>query len=208
MNSATGLAPDALPARVTTHRSGDYSHDPSFDPEELFDAVEREDSRALVEDAFRTHLSPSDPVPEGVTRAIAVFVRSSIQRGHHVEHVIRDLEAIQTRLEGMRIGRLTSDAPSELRRAVLRRILLAFYGGEAVAREDEKRVARRPRRDPNQGLSRAGDVAATRTTCPCSISLSVLSRRWVEALPPQNKSENGSSSSFVVFSKAGVLQDG
>ena len=149
------VARDAIHPPMTKHRSGDYSLDPTFDPEEIFDAVGREESRALIEDAFRSHVRATDPVPESITRAIAVFVRSAIQRGHQVEHVIRDLEAIQTRLEGMRIGRLTSDAPSELRRAVLRGILLAFYGGEAVAREDEKRSARQSRRSGGNRSSRS-----------------------------------------------------
>ena len=132
---------------MTLHRSGDYSHDPLFDPEELFHAVERAESRTLIQDAFRTHLSPTDPVPVGVTRAIAEFVRAAIQRGHHVEDVIRDLEAIQTRMERIRVSGQTPEAPSVLLRAVLRGILLAFYGGEAVAREDNRRAARKTPRD-------------------------------------------------------------
>ena len=134
---------------MSKHRSGDYSLDPMFDPEEHFAGVEREESRRLIEEAFRTHASPTDPVPERITRAIAVFVRSAIQRGYRVEHVIRDLEAIQTRLESLRVSPVYPDEPSELRRAVLRGILLAFYGGGAVAREEKKRSTRKTlRADP------------------------------------------------------------
>ena len=125
-------------------RSGDFSLDPTFDVEELFAPVTREVSRRLIEDAFRGHLGAPNVVE--VARAIAVYVRTSRQRGHAIEHVVRDLESIQTRVEGPHAQALPLTEPTSLRQAVLHGILLAFYGAEIVAREDRRRGDRRKRR--------------------------------------------------------------
>jgi hypothetical protein len=61
-----------------------------------------------------------------------------------VEHVVRHLDEIQTRIEG---ARHQENQPSELRRAVLRGVLLAFYGPDVVGREDKRRAERRSRID-------------------------------------------------------------
>jgi hypothetical protein len=128
---------------VDHYRSSDFSLDPTFAPEELFLAVDRAESRTIIAEAFTAYLESFDLVP--VTRAIAIYVRASRQRGHSVEHVVRHLDAIQSRLESA--PHLVLTEPSELRRAVLRGVLLSFYGPDAVRREDRRRAERRSKLD-------------------------------------------------------------
>jgi hypothetical protein len=119
-------------------RSGDFSLDPIFDPNERFAHTERDESTSLISAAFNDYLTDGDLAK--VERAIAIFVRASRERGHAVEQVVRQLDQLQTTVEGIRNPIL--DEPSALRRSVLRGVLLAFYGPEAMAREERRRAER------------------------------------------------------------------
>ena len=112
-------------------RSGDFSQDPSFDPEQLFSVISREENTALVAQAMCAFLDRGDCA--AFERAVALFVRSARARKDAIERVLAVLIELATKREG---AALPHDLElSELRRLILRGVLLAFYGdspGRAV----------------------------------------------------------------------------
>ena len=105
-------------------RSGDFSRDPAFDPEQLFSVISREENTARVAEAMCTFLDRGQS--DAFERAVALFVRSARARNDPIERVLAVLIELATQREGA--------APphdlelSELRRLILRGVLLAFYG--------------------------------------------------------------------------------
>jgi hypothetical protein len=105
-------------------RSGDFSQDPAFDPDHLFEIIGREQSAERVSHAMRAFLDNRDL--ERFEQAVAVFVRSARARGDPVEKVLAVLIEFAEAREGASAPH--DWKPSDLRRVVLRGVLLAFYG--------------------------------------------------------------------------------
>ncbi|HXD48941.1 MAG TPA: hypothetical protein VN600_09210, partial [Gemmatimonadaceae bacterium] len=78
-------------------RSGQFSRDPVFDPEELFEVVRREEDMERVLAAMREFRDRGDY--RLFERAVAVYVRSARARGEPVESVLAALEQIADELE-------------------------------------------------------------------------------------------------------------
>jgi len=124
------------------HPSGAYSSDPILDPAELFDVLEREESRNRVLSAMREFHRLDDG--QLFAHAVAVFVRSARARGDVIETVLGTLDAIADELErNAAPGFQERDTP--MRNLVLRGVLLAFYGSATVEREKAARAERRAR---------------------------------------------------------------
>lgn len=109
-------------------RSGDFSQDPSFDPEQLFWVIGREENTVRVSRAMCSFLHREDrPAFE---RAVAIFVRSARARKDPIERVLAVLIELATDREG---AALPHDLElSELRLLILRGVLLAFFGDSPV----------------------------------------------------------------------------
>lgn len=110
-------------------RSGDFSQDPTFDPDRLFRAIDRTENSAGVSEAMRVFVDRGER--EALERAVALFVRSARARNEPIERVLAVLIELATGREG-------AAAPhdlqlSELRHLILRGVLLAFYG-DSMAR--------------------------------------------------------------------------
>jgi hypothetical protein len=110
-------------------RSGDASQDPTFNPEQLFQVIGREEDAARVSEAMRVFLARQDVA--AFERAVAVFIRSARARGEPVERVLAVLIELTEAREGVRIRH--DRTVTDMRRLVLRAVLLAFYGDSAVA---------------------------------------------------------------------------
>lgn len=121
-------AADANPA-AGTERSGDFSRDPTFDPEQLFEVIGREDNDARVADAMRTFIRHGEVA--NFEQAVAVFVRSARARGEPVERVLAMLIGLAEAWEGTAYPH--DWTLSDLRWVVLRGVLLAFYGDTSLA---------------------------------------------------------------------------
>jgi len=128
-------------------RSGDFSHDPTFDPAELFDVIEREESVDRVLAAMREFERRGQT--ELFERGVALYARSARARSEPVETVLGTLETIADELErDSQPG--FADRATPLRRLVLRGVLLAFYGADVVRREDDARRGRVAQRDADR----------------------------------------------------------
>ena len=125
--------------RDSERRSGDFSKDPIFDPAELFDVIEHEESVHRVLDAMRQFVTRHDL--RLLERGVAVYVRSARARNESIEKVLAGLETIADELErGGVPGFKERDTP--LRGIVLRGVLLAYYGADTVRREADARTKR------------------------------------------------------------------
>jgi hypothetical protein len=148
-SSDLGGAGDEEPAGSAPQgaRSGDFSHDPALDPDQLFQVIGREESVERVSGAMRAFLARGDTAT--FERAVAVFVRSARARGEPVERVL----AVLIELAGEREGVAAPHdwTPTDLRQLVLRAVLLAFYGETTVAArapgEERRRSGERRRAD-------------------------------------------------------------
>ena len=125
-------------------RSGDFSQDPAFDPEQLFLVISREENAERVSQAMRAFLANQD-VPR-FEQAVAVFVRSARARGDPVERVLAVLIELAEAREGTALPHDVS--LTDLRLVILRGVLLAFYGDTTVQRREpgvERRAGRERR---------------------------------------------------------------
>ena len=109
-------------------RSGDFSRDPVFDPEQLFRVISREENAERVSQAMRAFLSNGDVMR--FEQAVAVFVRSARARSEPVERVPAGLIELAEAREGTAYTR--DGALTDLRLVVLRGVLIAFYGEPSV----------------------------------------------------------------------------
>jgi hypothetical protein len=108
-----------------TERSGEFSHDPLFDPAELFLVLEQGEGTDRMLEAMREFVRRADVA--SLERAVALYARSARARGEPVEAVLAALESLADDAEGSGApGFAQRDTP--LRHAVMRRVLLAFYG--------------------------------------------------------------------------------
>jgi hypothetical protein len=111
-------------------RSGDFSQDPTFDPDAIFGVIEEGENLERIAQAMREFLVRGQIGT--FERAVALFVRSARARHDSVERVLALLIKVADEYSGLR-------APhdlelSDLRRLVLRGVLLAFYGDSRVPR--------------------------------------------------------------------------
>jgi len=128
-------------------RSGDFSQDPAFDPEELFRVISEEENAERVSHAMRTFIANHDV--ERFEQAVAVFVRTARARGEPVERVLAVLIELAEAREGAAYPH--DWALTDLRLVVLRGVLLAFYGDSSVAPREagvERRAGSDRRRGP------------------------------------------------------------
>jgi hypothetical protein len=139
-----GEAGEAIPDA----RSGDFSLDPSFDPEHVFDVIRDEENEERVSAAMRAFVARGDA--SAFARAVAVFVRSANAQGQPIERVLAVLNGLADEREGQPYPH--DWQPSELRRLVLRGVLIAFFGKEAVTEEARSQNLRR------DAARRAADV--------------------------------------------------
>jgi hypothetical protein len=121
-------------------RSGDFSKDPAFDPEQLFRVIGGAESVDRITVAMRVFLDRGDAPT--LARAVAVFVRSARARREPIERVLAVLIELAGEREGVAYPHDLT--PSDLRQLVLRGVLLAFYG-----ETDEKE---RPTRGKRRGV--------------------------------------------------------
>ena len=117
-------------------RSGDFSFDPRFDPEARFEAVAKAENEGQVSEAMRAFIEHADP--DRFAHAVAVYVRSARARKEPVEHVLGVLNRLAVRHEGSRFG--TEGERTALHTLLLRGVLLAFYGTDAVTLEEQRRA--------------------------------------------------------------------
>ena len=117
-------------------RSGDFSADPVFDPNETFDAVESAQSERDMSTAVGRFLDAGNH--DRFARAVAVFVRAARARRQPVESVLAVLNQIAIDHEGRpQVG--AEAHPTELRTLILKGVLLAFYGNEERRGTEERR---------------------------------------------------------------------
>jgi hypothetical protein len=112
----------------TPARSGDFSEDPAFDPEQLFEVISHEENSERVSRAMRVFLANGDVAH--FEQAVAVFVRSARTRGEPVERVLAVLIELAEAREGAAYPHDWS--LTDLRLVILRGVLLAFYGDTSV----------------------------------------------------------------------------
>ena len=115
-------------------RSGDFSRDPAFDPDELFEVIGREENADRVSAAMRHFLMRGDGA--AFERAVATFVRSARVRAEPIEQVLALLIELAGEREGVAYPH--DWTPTDLRRLVLRAVLLAFYGDDAAKKAAER----------------------------------------------------------------------
>jgi hypothetical protein len=123
-----GDPPSTGPASQSA-RSGDFSQDPAFDPEQLFEVIGREENADRVSNAMRVFLARGDTA--AFEQAVATFVRSARARGEPVERVLAVLIELAEAREGAAPPH--DRTPTDLRRAVLRGVLIAFYGDRVAS---------------------------------------------------------------------------
>lgn len=133
-------------------RSGDFSQDPAFDPEQLFRVVSSEENSERVSDAMRAFLTNRD-VPR-FEQAVAIFVRSARARDEPIERVLAVLIQLAETSEGA--GYPHDWTLTDLRLVLLCGVLLAFYGDTSVAQREEG-VERRSGERRQSGQSRSID---------------------------------------------------
>jgi hypothetical protein len=104
----------------TPARSGDFSEDPAFDPEQLFEVISHEENSERVSRAMRVFLANGDVAH--FEQAVAVFVRSARARAVLIE--------LAEAREGAAYPHDWS--LTDLRLVILRGVLLAFYGDTSV----------------------------------------------------------------------------
>ena len=107
-------------------RSGEYSTDGRFDPNELFDVIASATSSAQASSAISEFILKGEP--ETLKQAIAVYVRSARARGQSVENVLGELNVITDKHQGryQTSGKLLE--PSELKKLMLQAVLEGFVG--------------------------------------------------------------------------------
>lgn len=115
-------------SRERLERSGNFSSDKRFDPDELFDVIASAPNAQRAQDAMRLFLTQGNP--DELRQAIAIYTRSARAEGKSVENILAELNGLTDAHHGRydHTGELL--APSQLKKLVLRTVLEGF-GGEA-----------------------------------------------------------------------------
>lgn len=135
-------------------RSGDFSGDPRFDADELFEVIGAEAGAEQVAAAMRQFVVSGDE--EGLASAIAIYARSARARGEPVEHVLATINGVVDAMEGTPAIGAERD-PSRLRQLVMRGLLLTFFGtgseSGAVRAPEQRRSheSSRPSHESDEG---------------------------------------------------------
>jgi hypothetical protein len=93
---------------------------------------------------------------ESFEQAVADFVRRARRQNVEIEQVVASLEAIADLQEGSRMSGAVVLDRSELRRVLLRGVLVAYYGADAVHREEGALRDRRSRQDRRGNIDGEG----------------------------------------------------
>ena len=138
-------------------RSGDFSRDAFFDPDQLFEVIGGEESADHVSEAMRLFLLRGHAT--AFERAVAVFVRAARARSEPIEKVLATLIRLAEEREGP--AHPHDWSLSDLRRVMLKGVLLAFYGDVVVAKgasesAERGRLARDPEEPEVDGTPAAG----------------------------------------------------
>lgn len=107
-------------------RSGDFSSDPRFDPEEAFSLFSRAESEEHVIDAMRRYVDSGERRGP-FARAVAVYVRAARARGEPAERVLAILTRLADRIQEPTRG-FSQFEPNDLRELILHGVLLAYFG--------------------------------------------------------------------------------
>ena len=119
---------DGTSAEAGAARSGDFSRDPAFDAERLVQIIGSDESAERISQAMHAFIDRGDDA--AFSHAVADYVRSATARGEPIERVLAVLIELAEEREGRSYPH--DWQPSGLRRLVLRGVLLAFYGEDAV----------------------------------------------------------------------------
>ena len=114
-------------------RSGDFSSDPRFDPEEAFSLFSRAETEEHVIDAMRRYVSSGERRGP-FARAVAEYVRAARTRGEPVERVLAILTTLADRVQDSTRG-FAQFEPNELRSLILHGVLLAYFGDSEMRGE-------------------------------------------------------------------------
>ena len=114
--------------RAERPRSGNYSADRRFDPDELFDVIASAESKDQAKEAISRFILEGNP--DHLRQAIAIYTRSARARGKSVENVLADLNSLtdQHQERYAHTGELL--APSQLKKLVLSTVFEGFGDGE------------------------------------------------------------------------------
>lgn len=107
-------------------RSGDFSNDPRFDPEEAFAIFSRAESEEHVFEAMRRYVDSGERRGP-FAQAVAVYVRAARARGEPVERVLAILTRLADKVQDSTRG-FAQYEPNDLRMLILHGVLLAFFG--------------------------------------------------------------------------------
>lgn len=107
-------------------RSGDFSSDPRFDPDERFAPISRAETEEHVIEAMHQFVDAGED-GAAFSTAIAVYVRATRARGEPVERVLAILTRLGDRVQDSTRGFATHE-PNRFRELILRGVLLAYFG--------------------------------------------------------------------------------
>lgn len=113
-------------------KSGSYSADKRFDPDELFDVIAVSESTEQATHAIARFVTDGDA--SQLRQAIAIYTRSARARGKSVENVIAELNVLidHRRERYAHTGELL--APTQLKKLVLSTVFEGFGNGEPPIR--------------------------------------------------------------------------
>jgi acetyl esterase/lipase len=114
--------------RERNERSGNFSADNRFDPDELFEVIASAPNADHADQAMRAFMAHGNP--DELRSAIALYTRSARASGKSVENILAELNGMTDRQQGRydHSGELL--APSQLKRLVLDTVLRGFGDGE------------------------------------------------------------------------------
>ena len=110
-------------------RSGNFSADNRFDPNELFEVIASAPNAEQAEQAMRAFIAHGNP--DELRDAIALYTRSARASGKSVENILADLNGMTDRNQRRydHSGELL--APSQLKKLVLDTVLRGFGDGDS-----------------------------------------------------------------------------
>ena len=117
-------------ASSDSFRSGDFSNDPQFDPDEAFSLFTSAETEEHVFEAMRRYVDSGERSGP-FARAVAVYVRAARTRGEPVERVLAILTRLADKVQESTRG-FSGYEPNELRMLILHGVLLAYFGDSAT----------------------------------------------------------------------------
>lgn len=114
--------------RTERPRSGSYSADRRFDPDELFDVIASAENKDQATEAMSLFILEGDH--DNLRQAIAIYTRSARARGKSVENVLADLNSLTDRHRERYAHTGELLAPTQLKKLVLSTVFEGFGDGE------------------------------------------------------------------------------